>query len=71
MSITSLDVLWTTNPPPVAAPAQMSGVDVLPGYPSNGTRTSNLELSQPWSGQKLAIPPLPGVSDLMGMVLSD
>lgn len=71
MSITNLDVPWATSPPPIAAPAEMSGVDVLPGYPSGGTRSSNVELSQPWSGQTLAIPPLPEVSELTGMVLSD
>ena len=71
MTITSLDVPWATNPPPVAPAAQIDGVDVLPGYPTSGTRTTNVDLSQPWSGQKLAIPPLPEVSDLMGLALSD
>jgi hypothetical protein len=71
VSITNLDVPWTTTAPPVLAPAEITGVDVLPGFAANATRPTGAELLQPWSGQSLAIAPLPGVSDLAGMLLSD
>jgi hypothetical protein len=71
VSITNLDVPWATTPPLVVAPAEITGVDVLPGFASDATRATGAKLSQPWSGQKLAIAPQPGVSDLAGMLLSD
>ena len=71
MSITNLDVPWATTPPPVVAPGELTGVDVLPAFASDATRATGAKLSQPWSGQNLATAPQPGVSDLIGMVLSD
>ena len=71
MSITNLDVPWATTPPPVVAPAETTGVDVLPGFASEATLPTAEKLSQPWSDQKLAIAPQPGVSELTGMLLSD
>jgi hypothetical protein len=71
VSITNLDVPWATTPPPVVAPAEITGVDVLPGFAAGATRATDAKLSQPWSGQKLATAPQPGVSDLIGMLLSD
>lgn len=71
MSITNLDMPWATTPPPVVPPAEITGVDVLPGFASDATRPTDARLSQPWSDQKLAIAPQPGVSNLAGMLLSD
>ena len=71
MSITNLDVPWAATPPPVVAPAETSGVDVLPGFDAEATRPVGEELTQPWSDQKLTIAPQPGVSELSGMLLSD
>jgi hypothetical protein len=70
VSITNLDVPWATTPPPVVAPAEITGVDVLPGFASDATRATGARLSQPWSGQKLPVAPRPGVSNLAGMLLS-
>ena len=71
MSITNLDMPWATTPPPMVAPAEITGVDVLPGYASDATRATGAKLSQPWSDQKLPIAPQLGVSNLAGMLLSD
>ena len=70
MSAMSLDVPWATTSLPATALPSITGVDVLPGYDSDKTTQVPQTLSEPWSGQALAVPQQPAISSLDGMLLS-
>jgi hypothetical protein len=70
MTIQSLDVPWAATPPPTAEPARMTGVDVLPGYASDQTASTKVELTAPW-GDQAAVPDIPTVDSLGPMSLTE
>ena len=70
MRITNPDAPWATTRMPEVAHDEMTGVNILPGYASEGTQATPATLAQPWSQLTLSSPALPVISSLSGMLLT-
>ena len=70
MRINNPDAPWAMTRMPAVAHNELTGINTMPAYASEGTQATPATLAQPWSQLTLSSPALPVISSLSGLLLT-